>query len=360
MNEYKLSEEIERYLNGEMTKEERAAFDVLRKENAEVNARVTEHKHFTGLLKQYGERLELESRLDAIHREIDVHTLKEELMVHPSWIVQLWRSHHSKISVAASIAIFAVLGTLFFTGYLNNRESNYLSLRGEVARINRKADNINNKLNKLNRSGRITDNPGKYRGTGFAITASGLIATNYHVIEGADSVYVQNNAGKSFKAKVLYSEPENDIAILKIVDTSFRNLRPIPYTFKRSESDLAESVYTFGYSQEAPVYDDGKLTSSNGLNGDSLDYQISIPINPGNSGGPLLDTKGNIIGIVQAKQTQMEGVHFAVKSSYLLSAIDSLEKKVNLNTKNTLVNLTPVQQVKKLKNYVFMVKVYDK
>lgn len=360
MNEYKLSEEIERYLNGEMTKEERAAFDVLRKENAEVNNRVTEHRHFTGLLKQYGERLELESRLDAIHREIDVHTLKEELMVHPSWIVQLWRSHHSKISVAASIAIFAVLGTLFFTGYLSNRESNYLSLRGEVARINRKADNINNKLNKLNRSGRITDNPGKYRGTGFAITSSGLIATNYHVIEGADSVYVQNNAGKSFKAKVLYSEPENDIAILKIVDTSFRNLKPIPYTFKKSESDLAESVYTFGYSQDAPVYDDGKLTSANGLNGDSLNYQISIPINPGNSGGPLLDTRGNIIGIVQAKQTQMEGVHFAVKSSYLLSAIDSLEKKVNLNTKNTLFNLTPVQQVKKLKNYVFMVKVYDK
>jgi serine protease Do len=360
MNEYKLSEEIERYLNGEMTKEERTAFDILRKENAEVNVMVTEHKHFTGLLKQYGERLELESRLDAIHREIDVHTLKEELMVHPSWVVQLWRSHHSKISVAASIAIFAVLGTLFFTGYLSNRELNYVRLRGEVAKIHQQANNLNDKLNRLNGSGRVISNPGKYRGTGFAITSSGLIATNYHVIEGADSVYVQNNAGKSFKAKVLYSEPENDIAILKIVDTSFRNLKPIPYTFKRLESDLAESVYTFGYSQEAPVYDDGKLTSANGLNGDSLDYQISIPINPGNSGGPLLDTRGNIIGIVQAKQTQMEGVHFAVKSSYLLSAIDSLEKKVNLNTKNTLVNLTPVQQVKKLKNYVFMVKVYDK
>ncbi|MDB5131447.1 MAG: mucD 1 [Mucilaginibacter sp.] len=360
MNEYKLMEDIERYLNGEMTKEERAAFDILRKENAEVNTRVTEHKHFTGLIKQYGERLELEGRLDAIHREIDVHTLKEELMVHPSWIVQLWRSHHSKISVAASIAIFAVLGTLFFTGYLSNRELNYVRLRGEVAKISRKADNLNDKLNKLNRSGKVTDNPGKYRGTGFALTSNGLIATNYHVIEGADSVYVQNNAGKSFKAKVLYSEPENDIAILKIIDTSFRNLKPIPYTFKRSESDLAESVYTFGYSQDAPVYDDGKLTSANGLNGDSLNYQISIPINPGNSGGPLLDTRGNIIGIVQAKQTQMEGVHFAVKSSYLLSAIDSLEKKVNLNTKNTLFNLTPVQQVKKLKNYVFMVKVYDK
>ena len=67
------------------------------------------------------------------HDEIDVHTLKEELMIHPSWIVQLWRSHHSKISVAASIAIFAVLCTMFATGYLNNRESNFAHLSGVVA-----------------------------------------------------------------------------------------------------------------------------------------------------------------------------------------------------------------------------------
>ncbi|MDP9048335.1 MAG: serine protease, partial [Bacteroidota bacterium] len=146
MSENKLMEEIERYLNGEMTKEDRAAFEILRKENAEVNSRVTEHKHFTGLLKQYGERLELETRLDAIHREIDVHTLKEELIVHPSWIVQLWRSHHSKISVAASIAIFAVLGTLFFTGYLSNRELNNLQLRREVGSLKRKTESLNQKV----------------------------------------------------------------------------------------------------------------------------------------------------------------------------------------------------------------------
>jgi len=146
---------------------------------------------------------------------------------------------------------------------------------------------------------------------------------------------------------------------------SFRNLGAIPYTFKKTESDLAESVYTYGYPQDSPVFNEGKVTSAVGLNGDSLDYQISIPINAGNSGSPLMDSKGNVIGLVQAKQTQMEGVHFAVKVSYLLNAIqnipsDSLNKKISLNTKNTLSNLNTVQQVKKLKNYVFMVKVYDK
>jgi len=72
-----------------------------------------------------------------------------------------------------------------------------------------------------------------------------------------------------------------------------------------------------------------------------------------------MDSRGNVIGIIQAKQSQLEGVHFAVKASYLLNAIDSLDKKVNLNSKNTLANFNTVQQVKKLKNYVFMVKVYN-
>src|SRR5580693_4136618 len=113
MSDSEILEQIERYLNGEMTRQERAAFEILRNENAEVNEQVTEHKHFTNLIKQYGERLELERRLDAIHDEIDVNTLEDELKIHPSFIVRLWRNHHSKISVAASIAIFSVLCTLF-------------------------------------------------------------------------------------------------------------------------------------------------------------------------------------------------------------------------------------------------------
>src|ERR1700709_195426 len=109
MSDYQLLEIIERYLNGEMSQEERIKFELLRKENNQVDSAVKEHQQFAGLLKQYAERVELENRLNAIHEEIDVHTLKEDLMVHPSWIVQLWRHHHSKISVAASIVLFVIV-----------------------------------------------------------------------------------------------------------------------------------------------------------------------------------------------------------------------------------------------------------
>jgi serine protease Do len=360
MRDEQLLEVIERYLNGEMNADERKVFEQFRIENAEVDQRVIEHQQFTGMLKQYGERVELENRLNAIHQEIDVHSLTEEVTIHPSWIVQLWRDHHSKISVAASIAIFAIMATLFVTGKMDNKSS-YQELSSKVDRINKTTSTLTKTVNALKNGNRVLPQD-KYRGTGFAITPNGMILTAYHLIERADSVYVQNSTGV-FKARVIYSEPRHDIAVLKITDTTFTGLGAIPYTFKRSEGDIAETVYTYGYPQDSPRYGRGELTSTNGLNGDTLDYEISVPINPGNSGGPLLDSKGNVIGIVKARENGSEGVNFALKSSYLLNAIqniptDSVTKKPVLNTKNALTGLSTVQQIKKLKNYVFMVKVY--
>ncbi len=363
MSENQLAEEIERYLSGEMTKDERARFEVMRSENTDINRKVTEHKHFTNLIKQYGERLELERRLNAIHDEIDVHALEEELMINPPFIVRLWRNHHSKISVAASIAIFAVLCTLFFTGYLNNREVNYIKLRGEINKISKKTNELNNKVNNLNPVHANIVNPGNFRGTGFAISSNGYIITDNHVINGADSVYVQSTDGKSYKAKLVYSEPQTDIAVLVINDPAFKTLGAIPYAFKKAETDIGENVFTIGYPRDAMVLGPGFLTANTGYQGDTIAYQVSIPVNPGNSGGPLLDSKGNLIGVIDAKQTHMEGAGFAVKSSYLLKAIqaipaDSLKKPLNINSKNVLAGLNRVQQIKKMQNYVFMIRVY--
>jgi serine protease Do len=363
MNDNELTEKIERYLNGEMTRDERARFETFRSENADVNAKVTEHKHFTNLIKQYGERLELEKRLNAIHDEIDVHALEEELMIHPSWIVMLWRNHHSKISVAASIAIFAVLCTLFFTGYLSNREVNYMALKGKITKLEISQHQLGQKINNLVPGKKNSANPGNFRGTGFAISSNGYIVTDYHVVKDADSVYVQTADGKSFRTKVIYSEALPDVAILEINDPTFKGLGPLPYTFKKVETDIGENIFTIGYPSDVMVLGPGYLTASSGFQNDTTSYQISIPANPGHSGGPLLDNKGNIIGIISGKETHIEGAAFALKSGYLMKAIqdipaDSLKNPINMNSKNVLANLSRVQQIKKLQNYVFMVRVY--
>jgi len=366
MRDNQLTELIERYLNGEMSLDERAQFDALRKTDAAVDAKLNEHKHFTGLLKQYGERLNLENRLNEIHNEIDVHTLKDDLMAHPSWIVQLWRHHHSKISVAASVAILAILLTLYFTGDLSNKDPRFVELKREVGNIKRTTETLKSSQNSLiqgiKANGRYM-NPGNYRGTGFALTGNGYIVTNYHVVNGADSVYIENADGESFRTKVVYTEPQYDVAILAVNDSTFKNLGPVPYAFKKSKGDLGEDVYTLGFPGDDISFGPGALTSSSGFRGDTTEYQVSIPVNPGNSGGPLLDEKGNIIGVINGKQTQASGAAFAVKSGYLIKAVqnipsDSLEKSLNLNSKNVLAGLTRPQQIKKLRNYVFMVKVY--
>lgn len=365
MSDNQMTEFIERYFDGSMTAEERVQFELLRKNDAAVESKVTEHLQFIGLLKQYGERLELENRLNAIHAEIDIHALKEEVMIHPVWIVRMWRNHHSKISVAASIAIFGVLTILIMTGKLSNDRSKYEKLSEKINIMEKTVAQIGHGRTPVKPKIKTpVTSPAKYRGTGFAITSNGYLVTDYHVIKDADSVYVQNAAGEAFHAKVIYTEPQYDLAILQINDVAFKNLGPVPYNVKKTESDLGENVYTWGYPGDNVVFSPGSLSSAANYSGDTTEYQVQIPVNPGNSGGPLLDEKGNVIGIITGRQTQIAGAAFAKKSAYLLKTIqniptDSLTKTLNLNNKNTLAGLNRKQQLKKIKNYVFMVKVYN-
>ncbi|RWY50933.1 S1C family serine protease [Mucilaginibacter gilvus] len=367
MKNDQLLEMIERYLNGEMTVEERAEFDALRNKDAVVETKLEEHKHFTGLLKQYNDRHTMEMRLNAIHDEIDAHTLANDLMAHPSVVVRLWRQHHSKISVAASIAIFATLLTLFFTGYLSNKKADYQQLVSKVNQVENSTKKLEVKTNDLIKRGGKTGPiiTAKYRGTGFALSSNGYILTNLHVVNGADSVYVQNADGESFHTKVIATDASHDIAVLQINDPAFKNLGAVPYGFKKGKSELGEDVYTYGYPTDAVVFGPGALTSDAGFQGDTAEYTVSVPVNQGNSGGPLFDSKGNVIGIISGRQTQTQGVAFAKKSALFLKTIqdipaDSLKNNpLILNTKNTLAGLSRKEQVKKLKNYVFIVKVYN-
>lgn len=202
-------------------------------------------------------------------------------------------------------------------------------------------------------------------GTGFALTSNGYIVTNYHVIDGATSLTVKGingNFSTSFKAKVVVSDKNNDLAIIQIEDNLFTNISKIPYTIKSGSSDVGENVFVLGYPLRASMGDEIKLTngiisSKTGFQGDITSYQISAPIQPGNSGGPLFDKFGNLIGVINAKHTGAENVSYAIKVSYLKNVIDLLPTKPTLTNTNNLTNLSLSDQVKLLNKFVYIIEI---
>jgi len=144
------------------------------------------------------------------------------------------------------------------------------------------------------------------------------VITNYHVIEGCELNKVSYKGSQS-EAKVLSIDKVNDIAILKT------NINPEnAFTVSNEDVSLLEDVIVAGYPlgkqiSSAIKTHKGVVTALAGA-GDNYSYfQTDAAINQGNSGGPIINQKGNVVGI--AVQTWVEegvqGVHFGIKSSTL-------------------------------------------
>lgn len=203
----------------------------------------------------------------------------------------------------------------------------------------------------------------EWSGSGFALN-NGFVVTNYHVIENAKSIRVQVVNGNStfeYNAIVVSSDKVNDLAIIKIKDSRFNGFGKIPYQVKTSISDVGEDIFVLGYPMASTMGDEIKLTtgvisSKTGYQGDVSLYQISAPVQPGNSGGPLFDKQGKLIGIVSAKHKDAENVGYAIKASYLKNLVESAVSTSILPSTNSISNIPLTNQVKSLKNFVFMIK----
>jgi S1-C subfamily serine protease len=169
--------------------------------------------------------------------------------------------------------------------------------------------------------------------TGFFISEDGFLVTNEHVVRDAAQVRLVTSAGL-ISARVVNVDAANDLALLKAEG----RFAALPVAASRGVK-LGGTVATVGFPNIglqgfAPKLAKGEIASLSGAGDDARYFQISVPVQPGNSGGALVDERGDVVGVVSAKLSARaalassgalpENVNYAVKSSYLLSFLESV------------------------------------
>lgn len=365
MEDIKILEAVERYINGEMSPDERVNFETLRKTNPEIDQMVVDHTFFLHQLNRFDETKNLKSVLNEVHIDLaEKGVIEFPKLKGKAKVVYLVNKYKKVTAIAASIAGLTALtmSALIWSISPVKPAQEIKELKKDISTLKSQNSQQNKEINEIKNGILLPPVEYKTGGTGFLINNKGLLVTNAHVVANAHNVAVQNSSGQDLQAEVVYSDEARDIAIIKITDSLFKTPSAIPYAIKRSAGKLAESIYTLGFPRNDIVYGEGYLSAKTGFNGDTLSYQIAIAANPGNSGGPILNKNGEVIGVLSAKQVSAEGVVFATQSRYIFDALSALKKdtsfrNVKVPASSSLKGLNRSQQVEKIAEFVYMVKV---
>lgn len=170
-------------------------------------------------------------------------------------------------------------------------------------------------------------------GTGFFVTSQGHVLTNSHVASACKTLNVLSGDVK-FSATLISDDKTNDIALLKVKSETPTQ----PMKFSGRSVELGETIYAIGYPLRVILSRDLQMTSGNisglsGINNDYRFYQLSAPVQPGNSGGPLVNSSGQVVGMVTSKLNSIkiaailgdipQNINFAIKSNVLTEFLEA-------------------------------------
>jgi len=184
-------------------------------------------------------------------------------------------------------------------------------------------------------------------GTGFIISGDGYVLTNHHVVDGADEVKVRLSDRREFTAKVIGSDEQSDVALLKIAATGLPTLRLGDSNLLRPGQWVVAIGSPFGLDHSVTA----GIVSAVGRSNPYADQryvpfiQTDVAINRGNSGGPLLNTRGEVVGInsqIFSNSGGYMGVSFAIPIDVAMSAVKQLKATGKVSRGQIGVN---VQQI---------------
>ena len=168
-------------------------------------------------------------------------------------------------------------------------------------------------------------------GSGVIVTTDGLILTNHHVIEAADEIEVALADGRTVPARVVGSDPETDLAVLRV---DMKNLPAVTFghSDKLSVGDVVLAIGNpFGVGQAVTQGIVSALGRNHlGINTFENFIQTDAPINPGNSGGALVDTEGNLVGInsaIYSRSGGSMGIGFAIPVSLTQQVMEQIVRQ---------------------------------
>jgi serine protease Do len=167
-------------------------------------------------------------------------------------------------------------------------------------------------------------------GSGVIVTDEGHIITNNHVVDQVDEIEVQLSDGRTKKARVVGADAQADLAVLKIDDPAVKPLKLADSDSVQAGDFVLAIGNPFGFEETVT---DGIISSKGRPNrtdafGDLL--QTNAAINPGNSGGPLINLRGEIVGIntaIISRSGGSQGIGFAIPSNAVRNALESLLKQ---------------------------------
>ncbi|QHI98037.1 Do family serine endopeptidase [Xylophilus rhododendri] len=165
-------------------------------------------------------------------------------------------------------------------------------------------------------------------GSGFVLTADGYVMTNAHVVDGADEVIVTLTDKREFKAKIVGADKRTDVAVVKIEATGLPAVRVAPDLSRLRVGEWVMAIGSpFGLENTVTA---GIVSAKQRDTGEYLPFiQTDVAINPGNSGGPLINMRGEVVGInsqIYSRSGGFMGISFSIPIDEAIRVSDQLRQ----------------------------------